>query len=157
MHKALNLNHDVLAKRNHKGLTVKNFHRFLNKSVTISLKSASLFLLVCYAQNNTPIEGTDIFRSIPAIYRELNFPIDISINDLPKLTQNNGQAVLDQLYIPNSSRHFLLYFKLFTEDRRTVHTKYIKNTRHLVVLEPSDIIMTRITIQRNKKKEKFYK
>ena len=35
---ALNLNHDVLAKRNHKGLTMDNFHRFLNKSVTIADK-----------------------------------------------------------------------------------------------------------------------
>ena len=32
----LNLNHDVLAKRNHKGLTVEHFHRFLNKSITIA-------------------------------------------------------------------------------------------------------------------------
>ena len=32
---ALNLNYDVLAKRNHKGLSVEHFHRFLNKSVTI--------------------------------------------------------------------------------------------------------------------------
>jgi len=32
----LNLNHDVLAKRNHKDLTVEHFDRFLNKSVTIA-------------------------------------------------------------------------------------------------------------------------
>ena len=32
----LNLNYDVLAKRNHKGLTVEFFYRFLNKSVTIA-------------------------------------------------------------------------------------------------------------------------
>ena len=33
---ALNLNHNVLARRNHKSLTVEHFHRFLNKNVTIA-------------------------------------------------------------------------------------------------------------------------
>ena len=38
MCKSLRLNYDVLAKRNHKSLTVEHFHRFLNKSVTIAAK-----------------------------------------------------------------------------------------------------------------------
>ena len=33
---AFNLSRDVLAKRNHKGLTVENFHRFINNSDTIA-------------------------------------------------------------------------------------------------------------------------
>ena len=36
MCESLNLNHNVLAKRNDKGLTVEHFHRLLNKSVTIA-------------------------------------------------------------------------------------------------------------------------
>ena len=36
MCKHLRLNYYVLAKPNHKGLTVEHFHRFLNKSVTIA-------------------------------------------------------------------------------------------------------------------------
>ena len=36
MYQSLNLNYDVLAKKNHRGLSVKHFHCFLNKSVTIS-------------------------------------------------------------------------------------------------------------------------
>ena len=36
MCQALNLNYNVLAKRNRKGLSVEHFHRFLNKSVTIA-------------------------------------------------------------------------------------------------------------------------
>ena len=36
MFQAINLNYDVLAKRNHKGLSVEHFHRFLNNSVTIA-------------------------------------------------------------------------------------------------------------------------
>lgn len=36
MCQSLILNYDVLAKRNHKGLSVEHFHRFLNKSATIA-------------------------------------------------------------------------------------------------------------------------
>ena len=35
MFQALNLKYDVLAKRNHKEISVDHFHRFLNKSITI--------------------------------------------------------------------------------------------------------------------------
>ena len=36
MYEALNLNHDVLTKRNHKGLTVEYLYCFLNKNITIA-------------------------------------------------------------------------------------------------------------------------
>ena len=35
---ALDLNYDILAKRNYEGLTVEHFHRFLNKVVTIAME-----------------------------------------------------------------------------------------------------------------------
>ena len=38
MYQSLNLNYDVLAKRNHKGISVEHFYRFLNKSVTIAVE-----------------------------------------------------------------------------------------------------------------------
>ena len=102
MCEALNLNHNVRAKRNHKIFTVKHFHRFLNKSVTIAAEKRGtndIFVstgdAAGYAWNSANIDDTDIFRSISAIGRELHFPIDINLNVLPELTQNNGQAALD--------------------------------------------------------------
>ena len=35
MCKTLNINYNILAKRNSKGLLVEKFHRFINKSITI--------------------------------------------------------------------------------------------------------------------------
>ena len=99
MCQALNLNYDVLAKRNHKELSVEHFHRFLNKSVTIAAKERGtndIFVLASiaavYAWNSVPIDGTDIIRSVPAISRSLNLPLDINLNTVPKLIQNNAQA-----------------------------------------------------------------
>ena len=81
MCQSLNLNYEILAKRNHKGLSVEHFHRFLNKSVTIAAEdrgTIDIFVPVGiaaeYAWNSAPIDGTDILRSIPAIGRELHFP-----------------------------------------------------------------------------------
>ena len=36
-----------------------------------------------YAWNSAPIDGTDNIRSIPAVGRELHFPIDTNLNTLP--------------------------------------------------------------------------
>ena len=94
MCETLNLNHDVLAKRNYKGLTVEYFHRFLNKNVTVTAEERDtndIFIptgiATGYAWSSTSIDGTDILRSILAIGRELHFSLDISLNALPKLTQ----------------------------------------------------------------------
>ena len=39
MFKYLDLDYDILAKCNHKGLTVEHFHCFLNKVVTIAMEN----------------------------------------------------------------------------------------------------------------------
>ena len=80
MCQALNLNYDVLAKLNHKGLSIEYFHCFLNKSVTIAAEDCGtndLFvptsIAAAYAWNSLPIDGTDIIRSVPTIGRSLHF------------------------------------------------------------------------------------
>ena len=97
MCKALALNYDILAKRNHKGLTVEHFHRFLNKAVTIAMEdrqSNDVFvpagIAAGYAWNSAPIDGTDILRSTVVIGREFRFSIDINLSAPPQLTQNNS-------------------------------------------------------------------
>ena len=113
MCQSLNLNYEVLAKRNHKGLSVEHFHRFLNKSVTIAAEDRGTIdifvpagIAAGYTWNSAPIDGTDILRTIPVIGRELHFPLDINLNAAPKLIQNNAKAVLDYLILTDANRHF---------------------------------------------------
>ena len=161
----LSSNYDVLAKRNHKGLTVEHFHPFLNKSVTIAAEDRGtndIFvpagIAAGYAWNSSPIDGTDILRSIPAIGRELHFPININLSALPKLAHNSGQAAMDFFQLTESSRHFSSsILKILIEDRRTSHAERINNNRNIVVLEPGDIVIARTAIQSNKQKEKVAK
>ena len=162
---ALSLNYDVLVNRNHKGLTVEYFHRFLNKGVTIAAEDRGtndIFvpagIAAGYAWNSAPIDGTDILCSIPVIGRELHFPIDINLSALPKLAHNSGQAALDFLKLTDSSCHFSSsILKILIEDRRTAHAERINNNRNVVVLEPGGIVMARTAIQSNKRKEKVAK
>ena len=155
---ALNLNYDVLSKRNHKSLTMDHFDRFLNKSITIAAENRSTNNIFVptgiasgYAWNSVPICGIDIFRSIPAIGRELHFPIEIHLSASPKPAYNSGQAALDYLKLTDSSRDFSSsILKILIEDRRTTHVERINNGRNVVLLEPGDIVINRTTVQSNK-------
>ena len=101
---SLNLNYDVLAKRNHT----------VNKSAPITAEDRGtndIFvpagIATGYTWNSAPIDGTDILRSIPTIGRELHFPIDINLSALPKLAHNSGQIALEYLKLFNFLDIFL--------------------------------------------------
>ena len=132
---------------------MKHFHRCHNKSVTIVVddRGTNDFfpagVTADYAWNSTLINGTDILRSIPAIYRELRFPIDVNFSDLTKLAYNSGHKSLDYLKLTASSRHFSSsILKILIEDRRIAHVERINNNCNIVILEPGDIVMARTVI-----------
>ena len=136
---------------------VEKFHRFLNKAVTITVgdsKTLGCFteagIVAGYAWNSTPIDGTDIIRSIPTIGRELKFPIDISSTSLPPLISNQTDSVVKYLRLTDSSNHFATeILKIFIEDRRTVHHERINNHQNIVSFVVGDIVMARREVQNN--------
>ena len=136
---ALELNYDILTKRNHKGLTVKHFHRFLNKAATIAMEDRQgndVFvptgIAAGYAWNSAPIDDTDILRSTVSIGREFSFPIDINLSALPQLTQNIAQSTIDYLRLTDSNRRFSSsILKILIEDRRTMHAERVNNNKIL--------------------------
>ena len=80
MCQTLNLNSDILAKRNYKGLTVEYFHRFLNKSVTIAVEERGIndmfvptIINVGCSWNSAHINGIYILRSLLTIGHKLFF------------------------------------------------------------------------------------
>ena len=73
----LNIKFHVVAKRNHKAVGVERFHKFLNKAQNISTEErgtsepfVEIGMATAYAWNASPIDGTDIIRSVPAIGKE---------------------------------------------------------------------------------------
>ena len=95
--------------------SLEHSHRFLNKSVTIAAEDRGtndIFvpagIAAGYAWNSAPKDSTDILRSIPAISRELHFPLDIILSALPKFVNNSGQSALDYLKLTDSSKKHLI-------------------------------------------------
>jgi len=131
MCKGVDLNNDILVKRNHKGLTVKDLLSFLNKAVIIVMEdrqSNDVFIpagiAARYVWNIAPIDGTNILRSTVTIGRELRFAIDINLSALPQLTHNNTQSTIDYLRL-NDSNHCCFYsiLKLLIEDCGITHAE----------------------------------
>ena len=129
--KAFDLNYDVFANRNHKGLTVEYFNRYLNKLVTIVMEdrqSNDVFIpagiAARYVWNIAPIDGTNILRSTVTIGRDLRFAIDINLSVLPQLTHNNTQSTIDYLRLTDSNRRcFSSILKLLIGDCRTTYAE----------------------------------
>ena len=165
MCKVLNINFDILAKRNHKGLRVKKFHRCLNKAITIAAEDREtndIFVAASvaagYAWNSSPIDGTGILRSVPVIGRELWFPLDIDLSALPSLVSNNAESVISYLRLTDSNCHFAtVILKILIEDRRTTHAERINNGRNILTIHPGDIVMAHTAVQSDKIKDKVAK
>ena len=54
-------------------------------------------MATAYAWNASPIDGTDIIRSVPAIGRELRYPIDVSLSPVPDIIDNPSESVATYL------------------------------------------------------------
>ena len=165
MCQTLNLNYDILAKRNHKWLVVGYFYQFFNKCVSITAENRNtkdIFvptgIVAGYTWNSTINYGTNILRSILGTGRELHFSNNINLDALSKMTQNNTQTILGYLKFTNSSRHYLSFIlKVLIEYRRTAHTEYINNTSNHVALKPGAVWTTiQSDISKNKVNKLYY-
>lgn len=78
-------------KNNKKSVSVKRLFRFFNKAVTLAADQRGGDLKVTveavhvanYAWNASPINNTDIIRSVPALGRPFWFPIDCDLSAIP--------------------------------------------------------------------------
>ena len=95
--KSLNIKLNMLAKHDHKDLTIKRFRCFLNKVFIIAANDrvtlnvfVSIGIIADYTWKITLIDGTEIIRSIVPISRELHSSLDIKISALPDLSYNKS-------------------------------------------------------------------
>ena len=87
---ALGIIYWSLERGNHNILRVEKYHRFLNKTKAISgqyrCKHDVFFQNAKtsqYAWNSTPIESTNILRSVAAVSREFRFPLEVELLQPP--------------------------------------------------------------------------
>lgn len=129
----LKIRFHAAAKRNHKSIGVERFHAFLNRGTTIFAEErgsnecfVEAAMVLAYAWNASPVDGTGIIRSVPAIGRELKFPLDIELSEEPKIEDDDGENLLT--YIRNLGRDAPFIRKMLAfilEDRRIQRSERI--------------------------------
>ena len=104
MCKVLKINLWPLARGNHKGNSVEKYHRFLNRTQTISSQDRGTNDVLHqnaktsqYSWNSAPIDEIDIPRCVAAIGREFRFPLDAELLKQPSLNERDNSALFHYL------------------------------------------------------------
>ena len=102
--KAINIVFWPLSRGNHKGLSVKRYHRFLNKTQTnVGQDTGSHHSFIKnsktsqYAWNSAPIDDADIPRYITAVWRHLKILMDVNLNAMPNHNCQDHSALYTYL------------------------------------------------------------
>ena len=160
MCRLLNIKCHVVAKRNHKAVGVERYHRFLNHSQRICSEErgtpASFVecgLTTAYAWNASPIDGTDIVRSVPAIGRVLRFPLDIHESELPQPITDVTRSVTEYVrYLGRDVNYARELLSWLVADRREAHRERTNLKRKPIVYRVGDIVMGRVAVQSSREK-----
>ncbi len=148
----LNIDIHVAARGNHKAVGVEHFHRFLNKAVAIAANDRgtnTVFVeashTAAYAWNSSPIDGTDIIRSVPAVGRPFCFPFDLSLSPRPTPTEQQASDVHAFLRLASPTTQFAeQVLRLLTEERRAIHRERANATRSPITYAVGDLLMPNV-------------
>jgi hypothetical protein len=85
-----------------------------NKSVTIAVNDRNSIegvyvaasAVAAYAWNSSPIDRTDIVRSVPAVGREFRFPFDFEYVPSPTMSENKAAKFDEHLSLAGSNGRF---------------------------------------------------
>ena len=162
---ALNIRIHTVAKRNHRAVGVERFFKFMlpaQKLCAEERKTPKAFVecgVLCpYAWNATCIDGTDIPRSIPAIGRELRFPLDITLADIPLPTDNPGNKVAHYLRLLGDDVQFAQKLTgWLTDDRRMVQRERHNKDWQRITYEVGDLVMAQVARTSKSDKEQVQK
>jgi hypothetical protein len=150
----LNIDLHVAARGNHKAVGVEHFHRFLNKAVAIAGNDRgtnTVFVeaahTAAYAWNSSPIDGTDIIRSVPAVGRPFRFPFDLSLSPTPTPTQQQATDVHAFLRLAGPTAQFAeQVLRLLTDERRAIHRERANASRSPVSFAIGDLVMATVQV-----------
>ena len=165
MCKALVIRFHPVAKRNHKAVGVERYHRFLNHSQKIATeqrRTSEIFvecgMTTAYAWNASCIDGTDIVRSIPAIGRELKYPLDILESEIPQQVDDNSAAIVSYMqYLSNDVTFSRELLQWIVHDSRERHRERVNEKRAAIAYQPGDIVMGRVAVMSKAKEGKVAK
>ena len=149
---SLGIPYHTVAKENHKAILNERFHRYLNKVAKIhqadweSLDEWAMGVFFSlYGWNASPVDGTNITRSVAAKGREFNFPIDLAETP-PEGFQgtNSAEWLLQHIEcvfpLWDKQKHLL---RILNEDRKQYHRDLKNRNRHMKEFQPGDLVIVR--------------
>lgn len=157
MCKILKIHYWPLARNNHKGLSVEHYHRYLNKVQTIvgeERGTHATFRQTCkiaqYGWNCSPVEGLDVTRSMIALGRDLPFPLDMELSQLPQLNDGSMQTLFEFLRLAsNNSRFAQSISQLLIEERRKSMRERANQNKITPPFQVGDVVKAHIQVKSN--------
>ena len=151
----LQINCHVLSSNNHNPMLVERINRYLNKGLRImcnereSVRVAQeAILLLIYAWNSCPIPGTDISRSLVAVGREFQFPIDFATNKHFELTSSPSAIVSYSHQLALRLEACTEVAKLLVTEQRAYHRELINSRRpNPRIYNAGDIVFARRAVR----------
>jgi len=151
------------ARGNHQAVSVEHFFRFLNKAMTVAIQTRGTNLvsveaahLAGYAWNASPIDGTDIIRSVAAVGRPFRFPVDTQLSAIdsaaitPVSSCNDLSSLHEYLRLGQSQSQFAVQIlQLLTEERRITQSERVNEQRHPQPFQVGDTVTVRVQVHSN--------
>jgi hypothetical protein len=143
---------------NHKSVLVERLFRFFNKAVAIAVNqrnndfkvSSEAIHCANYAWNASPIDGTDIIRSVPAIGRPFRFPLDCDLTATPEIPPDDVQVANLYEFLRLGQRQSVFSIDILrhlTEDRRLDAAHRANTGRTLRTFSVGDIVVGSVQVQ----------
>jgi hypothetical protein len=131
------------ARGNHKAVSVQRFFvlsdRGTNKVFVEAVHCSA------YAWKASPIDGTDIIRSVTAVGREFKFPFDLTLpTESPTLADDSVSPVHEFLRLARFSAEILA---ILIEERRTYHRERANESRDQSLFSEGDLVMVCVQVQ----------
>jgi hypothetical protein len=133
----------------HNSISCERFHQCLNKVEKIGAADAESYekwamnaLFAACAWNGSPVDGTDIVRSLATKARTFHFPLDIQTDDEVARTPEQGEATIQHV-----ETMFPLWFrqkellKELTKDRREHHRELANKNKKVNTFQPGDLAL----------------
>ena len=134
-----------MSRGNHKGNSVEHYNRFLNKTQTFNGNDRGTNTCYIenaktsqYAWNSTPIDDTDVPRSLAAIGHEFRFPLDVDLSPTPTLNSETNNNLFSYLRDVSTDSKFAL--SVLQDERRTYMSEKHTSSKTECELRVGDVV-----------------
>ena len=160
MCKKLNIHCWVLSRGNHKGNSVEHYHRFINKTQAIAGNDRGTHSIFAnnaktsqYAWNSSPIDGTDITRSMAAIGRDFRFPLDVNLTPTPTLNSSSNASLFQYLRdVSLESKFAVSILQILIKERREYHQNRHNTKVSKCALKIGDVVKAHVQVKSDSNK-----